>query len=768
MIARRWGAAAGLIAAIIWTGGSGDARACGPFFTQIQFTNAVYPGDQAAFARGDLGVIRPRYVRQSLALAYRRLTGVAPAGPDTVPTVKDTSDRPRVDPLQRWEQALALVPAARAAAGRTISQERSTPEYSHFLNCPDDAFVTAAETLRSRVEQFGASSPDIQEWVRAQRAVFANCVRDAASPMVLPEPTSPGLPALLAADRAYQVAAAHFYGLDYEGAEGLFRAIAEDSASPWRTSGRYLAARALIRRATVPSREGPEADQEEQALLAQAEAELGDVLADPSAADLRESARGLRQWIQVRLRPIDRLVEAAAHLASDAAPSAQDYIDFSRLANSQVSVDVTYPYSIVERHQALRGVDLTDWIVAMQGQGEGAQARAMERWQKTRSLPWLIAALWRTPGVDAAVEPLLAAAADVPASSPAFATVAYLRVQRKIDSGELDEARALLEALPDAPGPGFPQDAINLFRSERLRVARTLDEWLRAAPRMPIGAGGSFSDAAAGTGLLERPSFDVDAAVALSEQFPLHRLADIVRSEILPARLRLKVAIAAWTRAVQLKDDQAGLAIAPVLRSLAPAMRADVDRYIAAAGPAQRHASGILLLLRWPGMRNYVPLTEEQRAYASAEPRSNMARDAVGVNWWCGFEPAGYRAAGPYDWQKESPVSTLPMVAGTTTLKQPLLFLAPDEQAVIGGEWQRLARLGPAATYLATEAAAWAETRPNDAEIPEALARAVQATRFGCGDDNTGRASQRAFALLHKRHPDTTWAKQTPYWYNGR
>ncbi|MBP6716707.1 MAG: hypothetical protein KA205_07580, partial [Acidobacteria bacterium] len=226
--------------------------------------------------------------------------------------------------------------------------------------------------------------------------------------------------------------------------------------------------------------------------------------------------------------------------------------------------------------------------------------------------------------------------------------------------------------------------------------------------------------------------------------------------------------IAAWTRAVQLKDDAAGLAVAPMLKTLAPDLAADLNAYINATSPETRHAAGILLLLRWPGMRNHVPLAEEVGAYAETTPRDDIAKDAIGVNWWCGIEPALGRPAGPYEWWKEMPVSSLPNVNGTTTQAASPVFLSADDRTAMSAEWQRLTRLKSAPTYLATEAVAWAETRPRDAGVAEALARAVVATHYGCGDEQTGAASKRAFTILHARYATTTWAKQTPFWYEGR
>src|SRR6185295_1242690 len=132
--------------------------------------------------------------------------------------------------------------------------------YESILNCPDDAFVTAVRTLAAREQRYGASNVDIvRDWTRAQVAVFSNCpspeVRTNPAPNtlepVLPDPAPPDADPLVRADRGYQTAAAYFYGLRYEEAARRFREIAADPTSPWRIYGRYLAARATLRRATV-------------------------------------------------------------------------------------------------------------------------------------------------------------------------------------------------------------------------------------------------------------------------------------------------------------------------------------------------------------------------------------------------------------------------------------------------------------------------------------------------------------------------------------
>ena len=76
-----------------------------------------------------------------------------------------------------------------------------------------------------------------------------------------------------------------------------------------------------------------------------------------------------------------------------------------------------------------------------------------------------------------------------------------------------------------------------------------------------------------------------------------------------------------------------------------------------------------------------------------------------------------------------------------------------------------LQALGTAPNYLCRMAIAWAEKNPADPRSPEALHLAVRSTRYGCTDKETGRWSKAAYDLLHQRYPNTTWAKNTKYWF---
>ena len=92
-------------------------------------------------------------------------------------------------------------------------------------------------------------------------------------------------------------------------------------------------------------------------------------------------------------------------------------------------------------------------------------------------------------------------------------------------------------------------------------------------------------------------------------------------------------------------------------------------------------------------------------------------------------------------------------------------FLSAGERDEAGREWKRLEAMAPAPDYLSARVIAYAKANPSDPLVPEALARAVKSTRYGCTDSKTGQYSKEAFTLLHSRYASTSWAKETKYWF---
>jgi len=367
------------------------------------------------------------------------------------------------------------------------------------------------------------------------------------------------------------------------------------------------------------------------------------------------------------------------------------------------------------------------------------------------------------PADHALAELLLDAGRAVDRNSPASPTVAFLRVRLLIRRGQLDDARALLATLPDKGESGFNAEAVNMIRAERLMVARTLDEFLAAAPRAVVGLQ-SVDGPVDGASRFDKPVLDDDAALALTFHLPLDRLADASRSDKLPDRLRRRVALATFARAVVLWRDDIGQRVAVELQRLAPAIRADLDRYIGATSADDRHIAGVLLLVRTPGMHAYVQGLEDDVSYALADP-SRQLDYLFHRNWWCEFDKKPDQ--GRFGFRTSELIDLLypgPDAAQKERVPYPSFISASERQAT-EQEIEALATAGAARSYLAAEAISWARARPHDPDAAEALARIVDGWRRACGDEQEWELSRSAFQTLHRLFPQSEWATRTKYWY---
>jgi hypothetical protein len=715
--------------------GTAAVWACGPFFTDLLTVKPSSPADRARYARGELGVVKPAFERRYLVQAYRTMAGVGPL--PAAPPAPSVPDDPALPRWIRIEQRVLRRPAGPVAIG--IRTDRISADYSSFPNCHESAFRTAVAAYDERAARYGAGSPEIVDWVGAQATVFQNCGGGA---LALPQAAGTSADARLKADRDYQIAAAYFYAAQYDEAAGRFRAIASNAVSAWRPWGRYLAARALIRSVTIPSTPPKDAAQR----FAAAERDLQAALADRDAAPLHPSAQRLLDFVAARTRPLARLHTLAARLGTAASVAPQDLVDYRWLMDRAMGEAVTGTLSL-DLAEVTKGDDLTDWIVAMQRGG----TRALERWQQTRTERWLVAALWTTPARHAEIPALLSAAAQVPPTSPAFSTAAFLRVRLLIQRNDLPAARAALAALPAAPGPGVDAETINLLSAARFTIAATLDEMLAAAPRAVVNAE-LEGIAQEPVKFSSKPVWDDDVAAAFNGRMPLEQLVAAAESTRLPARLRLRVAQAAFTRAALLERTQPGVRAARVVAALAAPLRADAERYIGASDDAARRRIAVLTLLRTPGLSINVGGRDTDDSFQRDTPSRRFGH-AFPRNWWCAVEDRAGSGA-------------TRLISGDDVPFPP--FITEAERRELASELDALSKVGSPRAYLTSAAIEWARERRADPDAAEALALAVEGWRWSRCDSDPPKSElpSRAFVLLHRQFPQSDWAQRTKYWYD--
>jgi hypothetical protein len=733
-------------------------RACGPFFTDAIFVYTKHPDFPLEnFAAGKLGVLQPSYARSYLVAAYRNLTGnsLSVAEAKGIRALWEERlgygwEMHDEDWIKAWVEARKKVSGVAAPTEIKAFRNREKPhEYETYLNCQQDAFDNAVATLNDRMKQFGWDSLAVRSWVAAQDLVFANCSEGKHIPAEA-STEAPDLPPLLRADRAYQIAAANFYAGSFDEAKQRFDLIARDDASPWRDKAAYLAARSLLRKGSFAEKE-----EEGRPAMAEAETRLNAIIKDKSLASSHHAAARLLNLTRLRLHPEEKLHELAhAIMKRDAsADFKQDVWDYTVLLDKFLGDDEDA--TKLTATATLKSDDLTDWVITFEAGSADAVTHTFQRWEQTKALPWLVAAIARSDGQKA--DALLSAAAAVDHSSPAFPSLAFHYVRLLIARGRSDEARAMLDKTLANDRAQLTPSAVNLLLGQRMMLASNLDEFLQAAQRKPAG----LSDDNDGREIPDDESqakdttkgaevfFAPDSAAIFNQAMPVTILKDAAHNTILAPNLRVDVAQAAFVRAALLDDRDTAIQASQALAAMRPELRQFLSAYERAAAPDASRFAAAFTSLKFPGLRPYV-----SAGVGRATPLNEI--DSYRDNYWCAEPPASLSGP-PSNGEEETGKSKTKPVEAPAFLK--------TSKTLGARQFAALQALGTAPNYLCRIAIEWTEKTPADPRSPEALHLAVRSTRYGCTDKETGRWSKAAYDLLHRRYPNTVWAKNTKYWF---
>jgi hypothetical protein len=770
------------------------AFACGPDLTGPSFISATGPEfPYADFARGRLELLQRTYWHEPLYIAYRNLSG-KPFAAAELKIFKEPSAEENGAAAKSWIETWNEVRAKLVGktpenlrlydGGHGITRQLNRSEtYIEYYNCLDSAFEFAVRTLTKRVEQFGAQSAVVKDWIAAQDQVFANCYGSGgfppkSSPAIMPVSANPTDPDLVHADRAYQIAAAHFYAGEFALAQEAFETIAKDSASPYHQLASYLVARVLTRKGTLDSGD----EEYDSEALGQAEAKLRSILADNNLAEMHDPAQRLLGFVSIRLHREQRFHELETSLANGGSAKTlrQDLTDYLWLLDHSVlTKTVTLPPEsarqpprkgvALDETTRLQGAGMTDWILTFQQTGDAALEHSLERWHETKSLPWLVAALAKVRANDKSAAELSVAAAKIPPGSSAYITLTFHRLRLLEQSGNRDGGRQQLDQLLAQRGGALSRSAKNQFLALRMKLATSLEDFLKFAPRFsndaevypnpPEGAAAPTSASAS--------HFDADASVVFTEKLPLRVLVEAAKSTTLPKSLRRDMVIAAWTRAILLDQDTTARELAPIAKELVPEAEAEFTEYSRTTDVESLRFAAVFAILRNPGFRPFVTAGYPRgNLYTVGEPGFNKL-DNFHDNWWCSLTPTPENESYARDYYRMFIKLSSPLQEIYSEDKFPSpFFLSADERATTDQEQAELEAQSAAPNWLGKRALDWANSRPDDPRIPEALHLVVRAWRYGCTEGAGTNYSKAAYDLLHKRYPASEWTKQTPYWFN--
>jgi hypothetical protein len=737
-----------------------SAFACGPFSMEAVFVFTVHPAYPLEnYARGELGIIQPSYARSYLYAAYRYLNNqpftsleqkaLTQLWKERLGQTNDTWESGETW-IKSWLDARQKLPGLPEPPKIDVFRHREKPnEYDSFLNCPKDAFETAVSTLNARLRSYGADTSSVRTWVEAQDQVFSNCGEGQNIPPML----STNADQVARADRNYQIAAASFYATKFDDAQQGFEAIATDLSSPWRPLASYLLARTFVRKASLG------AEQDKTTSLSKAEDQLHKIGADKNLTSVHSAASRLLDLVRLRLHPSERMHELAHKLVDKNTNDhlKQDLWDYTTLLDGVLETEGQKLSAAQE--QDLETDDLTDWLSTLQGNSPEDFNHALSRWQKDHSNAWLVCVLSKVNGKNAKAADFISEALKVKSGTSAFPSARYHAIRLMIESGKPIDARTLLDQTLKDNRAQFDASSLNLLLNERMMLAPNLADFLSHLPLIPAALSwnddgreiptepSEVSDEA--KALIGKPLYDFDAARVLNEQMPLSVLKEAVKDPSLPNHLRQDLTQAAWIRAVLLADYKTADELVPTLRSLIPTLSTALGDFSISQGD-DKNFSGLYAWLKLPGMEPVVD------AGIGRDMPLNQ-QDSYRDNWWCGatFGPPTEPVAKD---EEESASFT------KSSISSPL-FLNEAQRQAGTKEWLKLKSLGAMPNYLSKQVIQWATKNPADKRVPEALHLAVNATRHGCTDKETGRWSKAAFDLLHRKYPNTTWAKKTKYWF---
>jgi hypothetical protein len=725
---------------------------CGPFLESAIFSFEDRPdGPAENFAAGNLGIVRPGFQQSYLAVAFRYLSGLK-LTPEQQEAVLDVWNRnlgpengAEDDAIGRWSAARSKIPSLPPAPAispyAVVSKEQP---YFQYLNCPGDAFQNATRTLDDRIAKLGLTNSDLREWVSGEDQVFANCGGEAhAIPAILNSGS-----ALLRADRIYQIAAAYFYARDFDEAVRQFDAIAKDHSSPWSGISSYLAARALVRKATLDHKENEQFD---RAAMSEAQNRLEAMVADTDGGSLHEAAVKLLDFVRFRTEPEKRVVELdrvilQANLGTNFKQNFRDYV------------------LLLSRGE--QGEDPSDWLQTFHGMRsnyfaagrEQAAKHPLNQWQETKSLPWLIAALAASDSNTPNLQSMLTAAREVPTSSPGYLTVRYYALRLMIAARQSDSARRELDSLLN--NADITLGSRNLLNEERLKITISLEDFLQHAPEAPVPA---EVDINTGEEIPKSPNEDHPsdsllnryAAEVLVKRLPLAVLIHGSEAPALPKHLRREVARSAWARSILIDDLDSADRLQTILQEVDEPLWKTMEPFRLATTPAEKRFVAVFIILNNPGMR---PSVRESSLRRATLGEVDNYRD----NWWCASMNGGPNWGQSYEGYNQD--FNLKFVDRDPDFPFPA-WLTEAEKSAATSQWRKLSGIGTAPNYLSSEVLAYAKQHSQDPLVPQALHLAVRSTRFGCTNVETSKLSKAAFDFLHEHYPQSEWSARTKYYY---
>ena len=457
------------------------------------------------------------------------------------------------------------------------------------------------------------------------------------------------------------------------------------------------------------------------------------------------------------------------------------------------------PWSLVGETWQQRTTSYLDQVTAVAPSGAQIPALALDVLNTLRAKPDDVTreALWGK--VHSSLAAAQKSCGDAPETA-ALGTYLYHAVRISSATGHFDEAYDELSKLPFKSQAFYLNGILGKFmqymlgqgmteEGRHLRDRLLTPDLLAAVPEdMKTGVANNFSQF---MGWVAEDEAHWKQALELNSEktsnpifnfLPTKTLWAYAQDPMFSASQKALLARVAWTREYAMgrtpsKDDTAKLYAAdPGLKDQAAKVATDYPKL-----SAERQR--LLTILRNPRLGILVnapdlwsPLDE-----TDADPADVSSGDHNDRNWWCPLETdrqlaalrdelktdAGLVDATDYGFDSFKDVFDQKLRDELAAKSDQVLKQHPVLKAVNWKEVARLAQVPSAPKLLAQSAVRWGKSVKTDDGVAEALALAVRVTHYGCNwHGRVGPYSRPAQELLKVKFASTTWAAQTPYWFD--
>nr|WP_320133499.1 hypothetical protein [uncultured Holophaga sp.] len=668
------------------------AHPCGPYLS----TTALVPTDSPDgrpedWARGALGLLMPSYASPYLAMAFRSWGGPPLDAEDQAGALgywQEPGQSPAPDYARLHDGILPTPPPELLA--------KASPTYQLANPVMPQAMDYAARTLEQRIKAIGPKHPAIRAWVEAQDKAFRG---------ELPPDPEPGLPVLLAKDRAYQRAAALYYAGKASESRQAFLAIGQDKASPHAGLARYLALRLA---------EGPDRERE-----------LAVLLKDPL---WRLDAYRLQEQVEP---PWKDLSECQRMTAERIMSPGRGF----RLGEDLRNLSFTYRagVDVLAKAEGPQDLGLLGWIQALRDGKPDRVIAGFDAVQGAAQVPWLAGVLMKIGPDHPRCREFLEKARTLKIPEGAYPTFAVHRVRLLLGEGRLQAAEVLVKEALARPGMARFVSARNVLLGQRLVLTRDWDSFVGLLGRTVTGMDEEGLGSCEGKQWPQgrQPgidAFDPAAADAFNRQLPLERWKAALVHPAFPSSLKGQLQQVLFVRAILLDREADALALVDGLAKTEPKDAAGLEAW--RAEPDARRRRFLVSQFLW------------ERQWVSFLKQSPEDMYEYRTTWWGPVQPLpGLAMVGK------------PFVAG---------FLSSAEVQAAQGENRRLAA---PLSYFCREALAFAEAFPKDPMAAEGLSRAVRASRAAYRDPESEALLVKAFRLLHKRYAGSAAANRAKVYH---